>query len=116
MTTNSRDTRPGGAPIVFDKTDCAGGGYLSTAIHRLTVAGKLQGGASADAILAKELSISGVQRPLPWRSLSMTAPPPFRSSGSANLQGGSSKHRDSSDSDTPSLRHRGEITASESST
>ncbi|WP_036018266.1 class I SAM-dependent methyltransferase [Paraburkholderia mimosarum] len=66
--------RPGGALIVFDKMDCAGGGYLSTAMHRLTMAGKLRGGASAAEIIAKELSISGVQRPLPWHFMTMACP------------------------------------------
>lgn len=69
-----RQTRPGGALIVFDKTDCACGGYLATAMHRLTMAGKLRGGAQPAEIIAKELSISGVQRPLPWQFVTMTAP------------------------------------------
>lgn len=66
--------RPGGALIVFDKTDCPGGGYLSTAIHRLTLAGKLAGGAQPLAIIEKELSISGVQRPLSWQFMNHAAP------------------------------------------
>lgn len=66
--------RPGGALIVFDKTDCAGGGYLSTAVHRLTIAGKLKGGAAPSEIIEKELSISGVQRPLSWQFMSLTTP------------------------------------------
>jgi tRNA (cmo5U34)-methyltransferase len=66
--------RPGGALIVFDKTDCACGGYLATAIHRLTMAGKLRAGAPPAEIIAKELSISGVQRPLPWQFMTMVVP------------------------------------------
>ncbi|WP_321900043.1 class I SAM-dependent methyltransferase [Paraburkholderia heleia] len=67
------NVRPGGALIVFDKTDSAAGGYLGTAIHRLTLAGKLAGHASPEAILAKELSISG---PLPWQFMHMTVRAP----------------------------------------
>lgn len=39
-------------------------------MYRLTLAGKLAAGASAENIIAKELSLGGVQRPitpLPWR-------------------------------------------------
>jgi tRNA (cmo5U34)-methyltransferase len=66
--------RPGGALIVFDKMDCSCGGYLATAMHRLTIAGKLKGGAEPADIIAKELSISGVQRPLPWQFMTMVVP------------------------------------------
>ncbi|MGF6607066.1 tRNA (cmo5U34)-methyltransferase [Paraburkholderia sp. WSM4175] len=66
--------RPGGALIIFDKTDCPGGGYLSTAIHRLTLAGKLASGAQPLAIIEKELSLSGVQRPLTWQFMHHAAP------------------------------------------
>lgn len=55
--------RPGGALIVFDKLEPQHG-YLSTVMYRLTLAGKLAAGASPKAILEKELSLSGVQRPL----------------------------------------------------
>ncbi|MFP4891241.1 class I SAM-dependent methyltransferase [Paraburkholderia sp. EG304] len=69
-----RKMRPGGALIVFDKMDCSCGGYLATAIHRLTMAGKLRGGAEPAEIIAKELSISGVQRPLPWQFMTHVVP------------------------------------------
>ena len=66
--------RPGGALIVFDKTDCAGGGYLSTVIHRMTIAGKMKGGASPAEIIEKELSIGGVQRPLSSQFMHIAVP------------------------------------------
>lgn len=66
--------RPGGALIVFDKTDCAGGGYLSTVIHRMTIAGKLKGGAQPAEIIEKELSIGGVQRPLSAQFMHVAVP------------------------------------------
>ena len=55
--------RPGGAIVVFDKLEPAGG-YLSTVFYRLTLAGKRAAGVSADEIIEKELSLSGVQRPI----------------------------------------------------
>lgn len=55
--------RPGGAIVVFDKADYACG-YVSTMMRRLTLAGKVATGTSADAIIEKELSLAGVQRPL----------------------------------------------------
>jgi len=56
--------RPGGALIIFDKVD-GPGGYLSTVMHRLTIAGKVAQGADAKAVIEKELSLMGIQRPLP---------------------------------------------------
>lgn len=55
--------RPGGAMIVFDKCE-AQTGYAATVLWRLTLAGKIAAGVSADEIVAKELSLGGVQRPL----------------------------------------------------
>lgn len=55
--------RPGGAIIVFDKVEYHDG-YLSTVMHRLTMAGKVATGVLPDEIIKKELSLSGVQRPL----------------------------------------------------
>ena len=52
----------GGCLIVFDKTEIASG-YLSTVLHRATLAGKVASGVSAEEIIAKELSLAGVQRP-----------------------------------------------------
>lgn len=55
--------RPGGALIVFDKT-VPKPGYVGTVAYRLALAAKHENGARAEEILAKELSLSGVQRPL----------------------------------------------------
>jgi len=53
----------GGAIIIVDKvTDESG--YFSTVMKRLTMFWKLQNGAKPEDILRKELSLSGVQRPL----------------------------------------------------
>jgi tRNA (cmo5U34)-methyltransferase len=55
--------RNGGAIIILDKVVLKSG-YISTIMHRLTMSCKLGKGVSGDDILKKELSISGVQRPL----------------------------------------------------
>lgn len=53
---------PGGAIFVVDKVSFSG--YLATVMHRLTIAGKISSGISAQDIIDKELSLSGVQRPI----------------------------------------------------
>ncbi len=55
--------RPGGAIIIVDKV-LSPPGYLGTVFRRLAMKGKLDAGASAEEILAKELSLGGVQRPI----------------------------------------------------
>lgn len=60
--------RPGGALIVFDKT-VATSGYAATVIWRLALAGKVATGCDPKDIVAKELSLGGVQRPLDPREL-----------------------------------------------
>lgn len=55
--------RPGGAIVVFDKLEPAAG-YLSTVFYRLTLAGKRAAGVTSEEIVEKELSLSGVQRPI----------------------------------------------------
>lgn len=61
---NLRDAcKPGGAIVVFDKTEAAAG-YPATVIWRLALAGKVATGVPAEDIVAKELSLGGVQRPL----------------------------------------------------
>lgn len=55
--------RPGGAVVIMDKT-CAGSGYLATVLWRLTLAGKVAAGVEPAEIVAKELSLGGVQRPI----------------------------------------------------
>lgn len=59
----SNRVRRGGAVIVFDKL-LAGRGYAGTALARLTLAGKVAAGVPAEEIVAKELSLAGVQRPI----------------------------------------------------
>jgi tRNA (cmo5U34)-methyltransferase len=66
--------RPGGALIIFDKTE-GRGGYLSTVLHRLTIAGKVAQGTPAGEIIAKELSLIGVQRPISDAFMSLYAVP-----------------------------------------
>lgn len=55
--------RPGGAIIILDKVTGAGG-YLGTVLSRMTLAGKVAAGVGAGEIVAKELSLMGVQRPV----------------------------------------------------
>jgi len=55
--------RTGGAIIVFDKVNpCPG--YFGAVLRRLTMRWKLTNGATPEAIVAKELSLCGVQRPI----------------------------------------------------
>lgn len=54
---------PGGALVVVDRTALASG-YASQVLNRLTLAGKVAAKVPAEEIVAKELSLSGVQRPL----------------------------------------------------
>lgn len=58
-----RSVNPGGCVIVFDKVESAGG-YPGVVMHRLTLAGKVASGVPAEEIVAKELSLAGVQRPI----------------------------------------------------
>jgi tRNA (cmo5U34)-methyltransferase len=55
--------RPGGAVVVFDKFTPRPG-YVGTVAYRLTLAAKRDAGASPAEIVAKELSVSGIQRPM----------------------------------------------------
>lgn len=55
--------RPGGALIVVDKCDDSCG-YAATILRRLTLAGKVATGCAPSEIIAKELSLAGLQRPL----------------------------------------------------
>lgn len=55
--------KPGGAIIIFDKLEPTDG-YISTIMYRLTLAGKFSAGVHAEEIIQKELSLSGVQRPI----------------------------------------------------
>lgn len=57
------NVRKGGAIIIVDKMESSGG-YLGTVISRLTLAGKVASGVSAEEVIQKELSLIGVQRPM----------------------------------------------------
>jgi len=58
-----RSLRAGGVIVIFDKVDpCCG--YFGSVLRRLTMRWKLTNGATPEAIVAKELSLSGVQRPI----------------------------------------------------
>ena len=65
-------TKPGGALVIVDKVEMPPG-YLGTAFSRLTLQQKLAVGAKPEAILRKELSLAGYQRPLDPRMLPDTA-------------------------------------------
>lgn len=65
-------TRPGGALVILDKIQMPPG-YVGTAFSRLTLQQKLAVGAEPSAILQKELSLAGYQRPLDTRLLPKTA-------------------------------------------
>lgn len=69
--------RPGGALVVFEKIE-AGSGYPATVLWRLALAGKVAAGVDAGEIVAKELSLSGVQRPLAASELGQGAIEWFR--------------------------------------
>lgn len=58
-----RSLRKGGAIIVFDKVTPPRG-YFGTVMRRLTMSWKIGNGARPEDIVAKELSLSGVQRPI----------------------------------------------------
>lgn len=61
--------RAGGAIIIFDKNEALGG-YVGTVLWRLALAGKVASGVCPEDIVAKELSLGGVQRPLARELLS----------------------------------------------
>jgi tRNA (cmo5U34)-methyltransferase len=58
-----QSVRTGGMMLIVDKMPAVGG-YLGTAISRLTLAGKAASGVSGEEIMQKELSLCGVQRPV----------------------------------------------------
>lgn len=58
-----KNLNPGGAIVIFDKCE-ATTGYLATALWRLTLAGKVASGVAPQEIIAKELSLAGIQRPV----------------------------------------------------
>jgi tRNA (cmo5U34)-methyltransferase len=58
-----KSKRDGGCIIVVDKTE-AQRGYIGTIMARLTLAGKVATGQDEVDIVAKELSLMGIQRPI----------------------------------------------------
>ena len=69
--------KPGGALVIVDKVQMPAG-YLGTAFSRLTLQQKLAVGAEPEAILRKELSLAGYQRPIDPRTLPESARPFFQ--------------------------------------
>lgn len=69
--------KPGGAILVFDKCQPVGG-YVATAMQRLTLAGKVSAGVDAKEVIAKELSLAGAQRPIAKSELPRDAIEIFR--------------------------------------
>lgn len=69
--------KPGGAILIFDKCEAASG-YLATVLWRLTLAGKVSAQVSPQEIIAKELSLAGIQRPLRQSEVSCGATPYFQ--------------------------------------
>ncbi|HOW67938.1 MAG TPA: methyltransferase domain-containing protein [Candidatus Paceibacterota bacterium] len=65
-------TKPGGALVVVDKVQMPPG-YVGTAFSRLTLQQKLITGTPPEAIIRKELSLAGYQRPLDPKSLPASA-------------------------------------------
>jgi tRNA (cmo5U34)-methyltransferase len=65
-------TKPGGALVVVDKVQMPQG-YVGTAFSRLAMQQKLAVGAEPEAILRKELSLAGYQRPIDPKLLPPTA-------------------------------------------
>lgn len=70
-------TKPGGALVVFDKCRPVSG-YVSIVMSRLALAGKMAAGVDCKEIIEKELSLSGVQRPIDPRELGEDAQEIFR--------------------------------------
>lgn len=69
--------KPGGCLILFDKFHRGmANPYVATALRRMTLAGKVATGTPADEIVAKELSLSGVQRPLDHKTIENLSPFP----------------------------------------
>lgn len=62
--------RYGGALVIVERTTPPAG-YLSVVTSRLTLAAKAKMGAPNDEIVAKELSLAGVQRPLDPKMLAL---------------------------------------------
>lgn len=64
----TKTAKQGGAVVLVERT-LPPPGYPSIVTSRLTLAAKAANGASAEEILAKELSLAGIQRPLSHAAL-----------------------------------------------
>lgn len=60
--------KPGGAFLIFDKC-VPHKGYCATVMSRLALSSKKAAGVPPDEIIQKELSLSGVQRPIDWMEI-----------------------------------------------
>jgi tRNA (cmo5U34)-methyltransferase len=69
--------RNGGAIIIVDKI-ADHSDYVGTIMRRMTIAGKVASGTSAQDILDKELSLGGIQRPMQLKTLPSNAQEFFR--------------------------------------
>ena len=67
----------GGAILIFEKF-LPESGYVSIISQRLSLAGKLEAGATPERIIEKELSLSGIQRPLNLNEIPRGASEIFR--------------------------------------
>lgn len=72
-----KKTRKGGALIIFDKCESEGG-FLSTAIYRMTLNEKIRAGVEPTNVINKELSLSGFQRPIRTGEIPSNAREVFR--------------------------------------
>jgi len=72
-----KKTRTGGAVIIVDKI-ADHSDYVGTIMRRMTIAGKVSSGTSAQDILDKELSLGGIQRPMRLDTLPAEAQQFFR--------------------------------------
>lgn len=68
---------PGGALVMFDRMESESG-YPATILWRMTLAGKVAANVDPREIVAKELSLAGVQRPLARREVPEAAIEVFR--------------------------------------
>ena len=71
----SNKIKPGGVMIIVDKT-IGYDGYIGTVMRRLTIDGKISAGADPKDVIEKELSLSGVQRPVPLSLINSITPKP----------------------------------------
>ena len=69
--------KPGGALVIVEKFEVEESGYAATTQRRMTMRLKQNAGVSCDEIVSKELSLSGVQRPLRFSEIKQYNPVEF---------------------------------------